>query len=182
VTAIVGGLRARLIHDSIFNYVKDGLTVLGWTGNPAPRRYVPINFIAQTPNLEAEVPLNTLALSDENVTDQSAEIGSQFAEHTRNFYLDFFAESDAIGKHLIGDLRDLLEGRMPSLGYLGPEIPVFDYTQATPSQIFYVELTSLRVDRAHNWAQRWLQHWYSISFSVVDWYAGDEDEVQGFQG
>jgi len=175
MTIPVGGLRARFVHDSLFAYLQSGLVLLGWVDSPLPRRHSPIDFIAQSPNIQVEVPLNTLALSDEGVSDAPAEIGSLFAEHTRSYYLDFFAENDAVGKHLIGDMRDILEGRMPSLGFTGPEFPCLDFRMATPTAFTFGEVQRVQVDRAHNWAQRWLQHWFSLSFQVVDYYGTDDD-------
>jgi len=168
---IVGGLRSRLIFDSTYQTVKDGLTALGWfeTG----RRHAPINLVDEPQDTDEEVPLNTLAVSDENVRSENWELGSILAEKVRWFYVDLFAESDSLGKHLIGDVADLLEGRFASIGRAGPVIYVYDYRQTTPTAVFTCDVMNLRIDRAHGWNRPWLRHWYSIQFQVVDFYADD---------
>jgi hypothetical protein len=172
---IVGGLRSRLIFDSTFRLISDGLTALGWF-DPA-RRHAPVNLVDEPPDTEREVPLNTLALSDENVSGTAWELGSNLAEKIRFFYVDLYAESDSLGKHLIGDVADLLEGRFASIGRTGPTVDVYDFRQATPSVVATCDVVNLRVDRAHGWTKEWLRNWFSIQFQLVDFYGEDEDEA-----
>jgi hypothetical protein len=168
---IVGGLRSRLIFDSTFKTVKDGLTDLGWF-DPA-RRHQPINLVDEPQDTDKEVALNTVAVSDENINSLYYELGSNLAEKPRFFYVDFFAESDGLGKHLIGDVADLLEGRFVSIGRSGPVVDIYDFRQNPPSHIFSCDVQNLRVDRAHGWTRPWLRHWYSIQFQLVDFYGSD---------
>jgi hypothetical protein len=172
-TSIVGGIRSRLIFDSLYNTINNGLTALGWF--ESGRRYAPVTFLAEEQETSTEIPLNTLALSDENVSSMDIELGSVLADMTRYYYVDFFAESDVLGKQLIGDVRDLLEGRMPDLGPPGPVINVYDYRQATPPIVFACQVLNVRVDRAHSWTQPWLRHWYSCQLTLIDTYGTDED-------
>jgi hypothetical protein len=172
MTGIVGGLRARLVFDSTFKVLSDGLTALGWF---APgRRHQPVSLVDEPPDTDLEVPLNTLALSDENVTSADWELGgSSLVEKTRFLYVDLYAENDSLGKHLIGDVADLLEGRFPSIGRSAPVVAVYDYRQTSPSLITVCNVENLRVDRAHGWTRPWLRHWFSIQFQLVDVYQGD---------
>lgn len=173
MTIIVGGLRSRLIFDSTYKVINDGLTALGWFAGG--RHHAPVTFVPDEQDVETEVPLNTLALSDENVSSAEIELGSMLSDNTRTFYLDFFAEEDALGKHLIGDCRDLLQGRMPSIGRTGPAIAIYDFRQATPPVVFYVQVEGVRIDRAHNFPHPWAKHWYSIQFDLVDSYSDEND-------
>lgn len=181
MTEIVGGLRARLVDDSLYYALKTALTTLGWFSGG--RQHLPIDFVneARDPVGLPEIALNTLALSGENISDQPGELGSQFSEFTRYYYIDFFAESDALGKHLIGDVKDLLQGRMASAGRSNPIVPVFDWRQATPSLIFQVEVDNVKIDRAHGFPHPWTRHWFSCQFTLTDWY-GSEDDANGLLG
>jgi hypothetical protein len=172
MTVYVGGLRARLIKDSCYFTLVDALTTLGWF-DPT-RRHQPITMVAEQQDLTVEIPLNTLALFAEGRGPTlDWELGSTFSQHSRLYYVDFFAESDALGEHVIEDVRDILEGRMPSIGRADPIINVMDYTQATPTQLFYVDVEGVRQDRAHNFPQPYLRHWFSLQFTLTDYY-GDE--------
>jgi hypothetical protein len=130
-------------------------------------------MVAEPYPMDVEVPLNTLALSDEDISGDDIELGSNLAEQTWAFYVDFYAENDPIGLHLIRDVKDLLEGRMPSISRTAPILPVLDYTLATPVSVFTCQIESVKVSKAHDFPHPWLQHWYSCSFDIVDTY-GDE--------
>lgn len=181
MTEILGGLRSRLIDDSLYYVLKQALTALGWFNTG--RQHKPIDFVneARDPVGLPEIAINTLALSGENIANQSGELGSQFSEFTRNYYVDFFAESDALGKHLIGDIADLLLGRMASAGRSNPVIDVYDWRQATPTIQFRVEVDNVNIDRAHGFPHPWTRHWYSCQFTLTDFY-GTEDDAHGLLG
>lgn len=167
-----GGLRSRMIEMSTFETIKTALTALDWFASG--RRHQPIILVneAQEPTGDP-IAFNTLALSSENVASSDEELGSLLAEHRRSYYVDFFAESDALGQHVIGDVKDILEGRMPSLGRSNPIIDVYDYRQATPPQVFYVEVEGVTIDRAHGFPQPWARHWFSVQFTLIDYYSDD---------
>lgn len=172
--AIVGGLRTRLIFDSIYNMINDSLTSLGWFG--AGREHLPIQFLAEPVDEENEIALNTLALFAEDGSSLDIELGSNYATHNRNYYLDFYAENHALGEHLIYDVRDIIEGRMPSIGRIAPVASVYDYrVTPTPPEIFVVEFDFVQIDRAHDFIKPWQKHWWSCSFVMQDEY-GDEND------
>lgn len=168
----VGGLRARLIRESVYREVRSALTALGWFD--AGRRHLPIAFLDEAvPNRE-EVQLNTGALSDEAHNETEEELGSNLAEHRWTYYVDFFGESDALATHFIHDIRDILAGRFNSIGRTGPTIAVYDYSIATPVFLFNVGIEHILVDRAHNFPSARLAHWYAVRFEIVDNYADEE--------
>lgn len=171
MATIVGGLRARLIRDSLFHMLHDSLSSLGWFS--ANRRHQPLIFTGTDIDRLTEVPLNTLVLSDDNLTEVDFELGSNGVESTWTYYVDFYAEDDSVGKHLIHDVRDILGGRMSTIGRTHPVCPVYDYRQATPSLIFYVDLERIVVDRAHDFPKMWQKHWYACRFDVIDAYADE---------
>lgn len=172
--AYVGGLRARLIRDSVFRMIRDSLDSLNWL-DPAPLTHKPITMKAADVPMNEEIAPNTIALADEDTSESEYELGSNMSEHRWTFYVDFYAENDTIGLHLINDVKAILGGRMPSIGRRSPSCDIYDYTQATPPRIFTVEIEDILLDRGHDFPQPWLRYWYSCRFEVVDHY-GDEIE------
>lgn len=167
----VGGLRARLTYDSTYNAISDALTALGWFAGG--RQHLPINFVTEPVEDGTEVPLNTLALVAEDMRDEEIELGSLLAEHSRRFFVDFYAENQSVGEHLIFDVRDLLQGRMSSISRGAPTITIMDYTLATPVSISTAEVEFVTVDRAHGFTTAWQKHWYSCAFTLVDSYTDE---------
>ena len=172
MTTYVGGLRARLVHDSIHAMLRAALDNLGWfTASPS---HAPITFLSEPLAPDVQVPFNTLALADEDDRGDEIELGSQLQELRWQMYVDFFGENDAISLHVIRDVKDILEGRMPSIGRSRPTADVYDYTLATPVVIFTVDIEDVFTDKARDFPQPWLRHWRSCGFTVVDTYS-DED-------
>ena len=164
--AIVGGLRQRLNFDSTKNEIERALTALGWFDGG--RGHLPIQFVTEPVDDRTEVPLNTLVLAAENLSEFEFELGSLYSEHSRTFYCDFYAENQSVGEHFVFDLKDILQGRMPSVSRDGPVIEVFDYTQATPPVIHVLQIENVFVDRAHRFSYPWEKYWWSIVFTGVD--------------
>ncbi len=167
----VGGLRARLTYDSTYNAINDALTALGWFDGG--RQHLPINFVTEPVDDDTEVSLNTLSLVAEDMTDFELEMGSPLAEHNRRYFVDFYAESQSVGEHLIFDVRDILQGRMPSIARGAPTITILDYTLATPVSIAVAEIQFVRVDRAHGFTTPWQKNWYSCAFTLTDVYTDE---------
>jgi hypothetical protein len=154
--------------------IKNGLDALGWfdTG----RRHRPINMISHPVRWDEEVPLNTLSVVSTDTTDDELELGSNAAENRHIFYIDFFGEDDSIGKHLIHDVRDILRGKLPSIGRSRPVLPVYNWSLATPVGLFNCEIENVLVDHAHDFPKPWQRHWYSARCDVVDIYENEYDE------
>lgn len=170
----VGGLRARLIHDSLYRMVEQSLGDLGWFASG--RGHKPIDMTPEPQPGDKEIPLNTLVLADEDaLMADDLELGSNLAEHAWIFYWDFYAESKPLGIHLIRDIRDILSGRMASIGRTQPRLDVYDWTQATPTVVFHCELEEISVDRARDFPMPWQRHWYTCRVVVVDAYGGEDD-------
>lgn len=163
-----GGLRQRLIKDSVYNHVRDCLDTIGWFD--AGRQHKPIAMRAKPAEFDEEIALNTLVIAPEDLSEDDWEMGSRMAEHTWTFYVDFYAENDAIGQHLVGDVKDILAGRFPTAGATRSRIPVYDYTQATPPIVFYVDIEEPLIDRAHDFPKDYQKFWYACRFFVVDTY------------
>jgi len=169
---IVGGLRSRLIYDSIRIEIERALGQIGWFD--AGRQHLPINFVALPIDDSQEIPLSTLVLVGGNAVDpEPLELGTDYAEHKRVYYLDFYAENQSVGEHLIFDCKGILEGRMPSISRGSPTIQIYDYTQATPPVMATVEIDNVEVDKGHVFNYPYQKYWYSCMFEVTDVYGNE---------
>lgn len=174
MTTLVGGLRARFIHDSTFETLRAALDALGWFDSG--RRHLPINLIPTAAEWDAEIPLNTVAVSSTNTSGEDAELGSNLIDDRTVFYVDIYAQDDALGKHLAYDVRDLLRGKMPSIGRARPVLDVLDLSQVPPAPVTIAEIDNVVVDRANSFARDWEKHWWVVRFDVLDSYGDELDD------
>ena len=165
-TVIAGGLRERLIADSIHLYLKRALSLLGWF-NPDPGRR-DVHYMPRPAGDDEPIELNTVGVFSDRVRDTDLELGSLLAESAWQWYADIYGEDEAVGMHLSGDVRDILRGKMPTVGASAPVIPVLDFRLATPVEIFYVEIQDVVRDRPPSYTHPWQQFWMPVPFTVVD--------------
>lgn len=173
MSTYVGGTRMRLISDSVYFMIRDALTALGWFDNG--RHHAPIQMLRGEVPWDEPVQVNTLVVGDVNVTGDDAEMGSNLTEDRWTVFVDFYAEDDSVGKHMAGDVRDILRGKMPSVGRGRPIVTVLDYASGTmpAPELFDVEVEFVVLDRAHNAPKPWMRYWYSVRCDLIDLY-GDE--------
>lgn len=171
MTTYTGGFRARLVSDSVYHLIKDSLTSLGWLN--AGRHHKTITVRNEPVSEREEIDWNTVVVSETHTTDNDAELGSNLGDITTTFYVDFYAENEAIGKELIHDVRDILKGRMASIGRTFAVLKVYDWSLTTPAQIFYCDIEDVVVDQAKDFPKPWQAHWWACRFSVVDNYGGE---------
>lgn len=168
----VGGLRARLIRDSVYRAVYDALADLGWFTPETSR--ADVAFPEEPVDINEPVSFNTIGLGDEDTDADPAELGSNLTIFTWPMFLDVYGENDSLSLHLVNDLAAILAGRLPSIGRSSPTVAVLDWTLATPTQIFVVDVEMVRTHRAHDFPQPWLRHWRSCSFRIVDTHGGED--------
>ncbi len=153
-----GGLRDRLIHESILKNLEARLTTLGWFA--AGREHAPITMIDEFPNDNAEVAPNTLAVSLGDGDGVPRELGAKNESHELTMFVDFFAENDSVGRDVRGDVYAYFRGNQIQ--------PVYDYSTGG-AQFGTVEvlddIQKRKPDRAVN---KWQKHWYVVSFTIVD--------------
>lgn len=171
--AYTGGIRTRLIADSVYHVVKDNLVALGWMN--AGREHAPITLRTEAVPNDEDIAFNTIVISESHTLDEDAELGSNLGEVTTTFWVDFYAENEALGKQLIHDVRDILRGRIPSIGRVSQIIPVYDWSMATPALIFSCDIEDVVVDQARDFPKAWQQHWWACRFDVVDYYSGVDE-------
>ena len=154
-----GGLRDRMVFESVMNAIIADLTAEGWFD--AGRWHSDITVVDEFPSEQDQVDLNTLAFTFQDATSSDMEMGSKATEHYISIFLDFFAENDAVGRHLIGDVFAYIRENM--------QFDVYDYRQATPPVEFVAsvegEVDQRKPTRAVN---AWQKHWYVLAFRVKD--------------
>lgn len=166
MTAPVGGVRDRLIRKSLVNWVTDVVTQRGWLDSG--RRHQPVNFVAQPVSDAEAVPLNTLAVFLDTVDGEPTEIGSNATDDRHSAVVQFYAEGEAIGQELIGDIRAALLGKAADIGCVMPVVPVYDWRDATPPILFYLDVESVRRDRSQDNRDPWRQFLFELTFDLVD--------------
>ena len=157
---LTGGLRYRMTLESVARNIETFLGTEGWFD--AGRQHEPIKVIDEFPDDKDEVAVNTLAFSMGDSFSLPMELGSQAEHFSIPMFADFFAENDAMGRHLVGDIYTHVQTIKV--------FDVFDYDQATPTVEMKVavreEVSEIRKpERAVN---PWQKHWYVCAFMVED--------------
>lgn len=173
MTIYVGGLRARLVRDNFFNMLQDSVADLGWLD--VGRQHRPVNFQFDPVDYRTELQPNCIAVADDDINVSDEELGTDLAEHRWLMFVDVYAESSSVGIHLSNDVRCILEGRMPSIGRNAPRFTVMDLTQATPTELFVVQIENVNLARGRSFSKPWEKFWYSIVLELVDVYGNEED-------
>lgn len=174
-TYYVGGLRSRLIWDAVYNMIHDSLDSLGWFD--PNRDHAPIFMIPEPYTSIEEIQPNTLTLVPEDMDSIDMELGSRLTERSRTFWMDFFAEDEVIATHMIGDVVDILEGRMAHIGRTNNWIDVYDPQIATPYLVTSCEIDHVTSHPGSNEravSTQWRRNWRACAFDILDLYT-DED-------
>lgn len=156
---LTGGKRDRMILESVLRQVEADLDSRGWFD--ANRQHEAITVIDAYPGND-EVEINTMAFSFGDSTQRMLELGSNAETHTYPVYIDFYGESDALTRHVLGDIYDFF-GKNPTLS-------VYDYDMATPAVDFTVEIVEESVAKTYptQATNAWQKHWGILSFMVED--------------
>jgi hypothetical protein len=168
--AVNGGLRARLIKDSLYRMLNESLTALGWFDEN--RNHLPISFPAVPVDDGTEIALNTMSLSDGDVLSSEWEMGSDMKEHQWSFFVDFYAEKSTLGLHVAHDIKAILEGSHPDIGRERPTFSVYGATDPD-TELFVAHVEDVSVDRAHGFPNPWQKNWYAVTFTVIDYHWSD---------
>jgi len=152
-----GGLIDRYVRESVFEHANTELASLGWF--TAGREHAPIIVTYEFPQDDSPVEPNTLAMSVGDSDGDYIELGTTDFQKTHVYMFDFFAEDDALGSQLIGDLMDYF--------ILEPSLAIYDYQDAK-AIIFYAEVIDAFTDRANRVTQPWQKHWNSLAIVVEE--------------
>ena len=173
MTTYVGGIRLRLIKDSFYEMVNQALDDRGWFDSN--RRHKPIEFLRDRVDPDDQIIPNKISLATDDMLSYEAELGSGLEENVWAFSLDIFAESDDLGLELAGEIRDILRGKIPSIGRSEPSFSVLDYTAASPSHLFYCEIQEIEFGKIRNTQKPYNRYWWTVVCDVIDYYADEED-------
>lgn len=174
--AYIGGLRARLIHDNLFNVLEDGLDELGWLNTD--RNHAPVTVRKTQVKRDENIEPNVVCITAEDVNEMEAEMGSLLSDNIWSYYVDVYAEDSTLGLHLATDIRDIFSGKFTtSVSRRGPDIDIYDLSvqSATPIDLFSVEISDVQLDRTRFFEKPYQEYWWVVSFSVLDSYATEED-------
>ena len=154
-----GGLRTRMILESVLRAIEADLTTRGWFDDG---EFSPITIIDEYPDEKAEVAINTLAFSLGDSRTEPMELGARSETVTFPIFVDMFAESDGLGRHVVGDVYEFVMKNQ--------RFTVYDYRQTTPTAEFVVQYVehsgeTRKPDRAVN---AWQKHWHVCAFAVAD--------------
>jgi hypothetical protein len=157
---MTGGLRDRAIHESILRDIEAHMTSLGWFDSG--RRHGPIAIVDEYPDENAEVPINTISVSVGDVRSTQMELGSLAESISIPIFIDMFAESDGLGRHVIGDIASYVHTQ--------GQFDVYDYNKASPTLEFVVQLVDGTIERRKptRAVNSWQKHWYILVFMVTE--------------
>lgn len=173
-----GGYFDRCVEYSAFTWVHDGLEARRWflpgvdqAGGVRQHktvRMLPRPWDEKDANgMPAPIPPNLLVMEVDSITDDEFELGSNATERTYTGYVEFYADDTSIGRHLSGDVHNMLLGKMASIGRGHPTIPIVDPGEATPEQITYAEVTGVNTERGTVTSRVWNGLLYSTQFQLV---------------
>lgn len=173
---IRGGLRSRLIIDSVRFAVVSTLQHAGWFDPtiydtpPGNRRHEPFRYIPRPVDWAEDIRPNAIAISPEDIADEPFGFGGE-VQDTNEIYIDVFAQDDSLGWQVAFDIRDSLLGKTDRAA--GPQVDVYDFRQPTPAPFTTVDIDLVEVDRSQGEARAWQRHWFMLHLVLLDEY-GDE--------
>jgi hypothetical protein len=170
--AYVGGLRERLMLESMRVWIYAGLDYLGWFDVGRPHRSVQI--ISEPLDNVTDILPNIISICEEGLDEIEAEVGSNLTEFRWQYAIDVYAENSAVGRQLWGDVRGLLEGRFRTFSGR-PQVSVVDWTAATPTEIFVCQVENVVGGRQRDYQKPFEKYWWTVLFELVDVYESDDD-------
>lgn len=174
---VEGGQLDRFAEHAVTERIRDGLLDLGWvlrdphTGalsGAAPEHYVPITLTAGPIDADKTIEKNTLVVEFETTDAVSWEVGQDDEiEDAHVGYADLYAQDVSVGRHIAGDVRGILRGRMPSIGLTSPVVDIYNYNMATPEMLCYGLLSGVRLERAQAFSRPWRSGFFSVQFVLT---------------
>lgn len=163
-----GGLRDRLIIDSMRRYVHDALETIGWFGpiGPTDARLDPIQWLTKRVPDEETIPPNAMLLSREDHDIEDLELGSNASTDTFEVWIDFWATEADLGEHVQGDIAAILRGQRPAAGCEDASFPVLDTDGLT--ELFLVEISDVHTHHGRDPRTAADVLWYAVVCRVTD--------------
>lgn len=158
---LTGGLRDRMLIESLGNHIQAELTTLGWFDSG--REHRPISLRTGFPTDTDEVELNTIAFSVEDAAGDDTEMGTNAEVHATAFYVDMFMEDDSVGWHVSGDIYAFLKKNRV--------LDIYDYSTTGDPVDFQVELLDVDRRKPPRATNPWQRHWFTVSCIAEDYRA-----------
>lgn len=160
----------RLMLDSLALAVEETLAVHGWF-DPG-RQHKPITVATGTSSPTDPITTNTLAIVATMVLTEEMEVGSDLLQDTSFVVMQFHAENEALGVHLINDLRDAMRGRIAG-GMPRGRFPILDLRMATPVPVAYAAIRDVVTDRnVAAVTSVWNRNVHTVACYVDDFHYG----------
>lgn len=168
MSVVEGGLRDRFLDDSFINHVRVGLDALGWfdTGRRHPPLQLVTTHLPATEEMNVDTSTYVVVLT-ESVAGSDAEIGSGLTEDRVYGWVDVFANDKGLARHLAGDCRDLLRGKMPSINYDTAGFTVVNWEEYDPDDLFWVDIEDVQLDSEPDQGRDGRFH-YQVSADLVE--------------
>lgn len=173
---IRGGLRTRLVLDSVRFAVTSAMQQQGWfdaTVHDTPagvRRHLPFRYVTRPLDWSQNIQPNAIAISPEDIADEPLALGGE-VEDASEIYIDVFAQDDSLGWQVSYDIRDSLLGKVANS--VGPQIDIYDFRQPTPAPFTTVDVDLIEVDQSQGEARVYQRYWFMLHLIVLDDYADE---------
>lgn len=169
VDITTGGIRDRLIRDAAAKLLVDALTQLHWFD---PANAAPLTFVDHAVAPGSQVELGTMALTMDDVPlDDEIELGSNFTEYRYAMFVDLYGWDQDSARQAIGDVRDILLGKMPGIGAAFPILDVYDTTGGAPGPdpAFQLNIQAVHANPGlRDVTKPWQEFWFECSFELVE--------------
>lgn len=171
---IDGGLRRRLLSESVRVTILASLDRMGWFD--AGRQHDPLNFAAKPNDWDEQVVPNTFSITLEDTHEDPSELGDVAVDDTITFFFDFYADSDALGRHVAWDVHAIVMGLATAAGRNAPVFDVYNLLAPTPSIFTQVDVEHCVVDQVDGDRRPWQAHWWFVRFDLLDDHADAYDD------
>lgn len=134
---------ARHVHQTVYDRVEGVLINLGWIGLDPPFGARSVTYQNIRPNEEElkSLTANTVSVSFGNEPDDvEDEMGGGLLTVEFPFFVDVYAEKEAIALAIASDVKDNLAGRVPGTSRF---LTVVDQRTTTPVLGYQLEFTDL---------------------------------------
>lgn len=160
-----GGILYRLISDSLIATVRQSLGDLHWFDED--RGHLPVTLYPEPLDASEAVEPNAVTFSMEDIINEDLEMGSNLAEHRIMYFIDIYGENKALSLHLAGDIKDILEGRFPSIGRTDADFEVLDLANNPSDALFTCEIEEVVIDRNRFGDRPFEKFWWTVGLELV---------------
>jgi hypothetical protein len=149
-----------MLLESVMKDIVADLTTRGWFN--VNSNYKPFIIVDEYPDDKDEVELNTIAFSMGDSAAAATELGSLAETIHVPIFVDMFAESDGLGRHVVGDIHEFVQKQ--------GQFNVLDYRQPSPPVEYVVQLVdgSIEKSKPSRAVNSWQKHWHVIAFVVIE--------------